>query len=102
MPLGSARSQGSSGEFINHYTGIRVRVNGAGTLRPTMLGQDDVTTNTLPTITMAATNRFTNFVLANVTEQRIKLRLQTTAIDEDFTVHRIVVFAKPVATQIPA
>lgn len=106
MPLGTSRSgsgPGSSiGDFISHFTGLRIRVNGSGTLRPTMLSQDSVQSYTLPTITMASTNRFSNFVLANVTEERVSLQLQTTAIDDDFTVHRIIIFAKPVATMIPA
>lgn len=102
MSLGTARSQGSSGEFINHFTGIRVRVAGTGVLRPTMHGQDSVTSSVLPTITMATTNRFSNFVLANVVEQRVGLELKTTAIDETFTIHRIVLFARPMATMTPA
>ena len=51
---------------------------------------------------MATTNRFSNFVLSNVVEQRVQLELKTTAINETFTVHRIVIFAKPIATMLPA
>lgn len=99
MALGAVTS---SGDFISHFIGVRVRVNGSGVLRPTLFSQDEVTESTLPTITMATSNRISPLVLANVTEERIILRLQTTAIDEDFQVHRIILFSRPVAVEVPA
>lgn len=106
MPLGTSRSGSgpgaSIGDFISHFTALRIRVDGSGVLRPTLFGQGGSTSATLPTITMATNSRFSAFVLANVNEERALLQLQTTAIDEDFTVYRIILFAKPVATEIPA
>ena len=67
----------SSGDFISHFNGVRIRVNGSGVLRPTLFSQDEVTTSVLPTITMAASNRFSPFVLANVTEERVILQLHS-------------------------
>ncbi len=101
MPLGTARPHGSSGDYISHFTALRIRVNGSGTLRPTIFSQDSVTSETLATITMASTNRFSPRVLANAVEQRVFVQLQTTAIDDDFTVHRIIVFAKPMWAETP-
>ena len=98
----SVSAASSRGDFINHYTGVRIRMQGSGVLRPTMIGQDNSTTDVLPTMTMSSSNRFSNFVLANVTNERVLLQLQTTAIDETFTIHRIIVLARQVATEIPA
>lgn len=98
----SVTAASSRGDFINHFTGVRIRLQGSGVLRPTVFSQDNVQSYTLPTITMASASRFSNFVLCNVTEERALLQLQTTAIDEDVTIHRIIVFARPVATEIPA
>ena len=67
-----------------------------------MLSPDEVNTSTLPTITMATTNRVSSFVLANFQEQRIALKLETTAINETFRVNRIIIYAKPVFTMEPA
>lgn len=101
MPLGTARGHGSSGDFISHFAAVRIRVQGSGTLRTTLLGQDSVTSYALSPITMASASRFSPRLLANATEQRALVQVQTTDLDDDFTVHRIVVFAKPIWTEIP-
>jgi hypothetical protein len=99
---GTARGQGSTGDYLSHFTGVRIRLNGSGVMRPTLLSQDEGQSYTLPTITMASTNRFSSFVLANATEERALLQLQTTAINEDATIHRITIFTRVVAVEIPA
>jgi hypothetical protein len=98
---GDSRSS-SGGDFIHHFTGVRMRVVGSGILRPTLRSPDAVVTQTLPTITMAATNRISPFVLSNFNQERVQLKLETTDIDEIFRINRIVLFARPVATMEPA
>ena len=102
MPLGAARSQGSSGDFISHFTAVRMRVNGSGTLRTTLFSNDNIISYPLANVTMAATSRFSVRLLANVVEQRALVQVQTTDIDDDFEIHRIIVFAKPIWAEIPA
>ena len=101
MPLGTARGHGSSGDYLSHFAAVRIRVNGSGTLRTTLLGQDNVTSYALANTTMASANRFSARLLANAVEQRALVQLQTTDLDDDFTVHRLIVFAKPIWTEIP-
>jgi len=94
----AARSRGSTGEFINHFGGIRMRVIGTGDLLMTLLSQDEVRSQSLVAFTMATTSRISPFRLASFMEQRAQLRVETTAIDEIFRINRIIIYAKPVFT----
>lgn len=91
---------GFNGELI-HFGSVRTRVTGSGVLRPTLQSLDEVNTATLPTITMSATTNREPTVLANFIDQRGQLKLETTAIDEIFSVSKIVIFVRPVATGYP-
>lgn len=99
---GAALSGGSSGEIISHFGGIRVRVNGSGSLRPKLYSLDDVTSTTLVPITMAATTRIIPTRLCNFQEHRASLELKTTAMDEVFRINRIIVFVKEVFVEWPS
>lgn len=101
MPLGSAASQGSSGEDYSHIAGVRYRVRGAGVLRTTLYSDDEVLSKTLGTITMATSPGKQPFMVTNFMAQRTKLRFETTAINETFRISRIVVFMKPTYTMMP-
>ena len=102
MPLGTARTHGSSGENINHFTGVRLRVVGSGNLDIELISQDGVNTQTLTAFVLAATNRISPFRLANFVEQRAQLRISTNVVDETFRINRIVIYAKPIFTMEPA
>ena len=102
MPLGTARSHGSSGEYFNHFTATRIRVVGAGSLDMTLFSPDEVNSLSLGSFTLAATNRVAPIRLTNFIEQRAKLQLKTDAINETFRVNRIVIYAKPVFAEEPA
>jgi hypothetical protein len=93
---------GSFGDFISHFTGIRMRITGSGTMRPSMMSQDDIITYPLAPITLSSTSRFHSFTLANVIEQRAHLQLKTTEINDDFAINRIILFGKTMFTQVPA
>lgn len=97
---GTAR-QGSMGENYNHYTGVRLRVIGSGDLRMTFLGQDEIQTESLTPFTLASADRKSPFRLTNFISQRVHFKVETTAIDETFTIHRIVIFAKQIYTEEP-
>lgn len=102
MALGTARPQGSSGEFFSHCTGLRTRVIGSGTLRFTLFSPDAVNSQVLPTITMASTNRVAPLILANFIEQRMQYEFKTTAKDETLRINRVILYMKPFATMEPA
>jgi len=99
---GAARTSGSSGEFINHYTGVRMRVIGQGNLNMTMFGQDDIESSVLASTPMQTTNSRSPFTLASFTTQRMQVEISTDDINEIFRINRIIIFAKAVATMEPA
>jgi hypothetical protein len=93
-------SSGFVGEVL-HFGAVRLRVTGSGSLRMFINSLDSVEVDTLSAITMASTTATEPVALANLTSQRGQLQIQTTAIDETFTISRIIVFVKPVATGFP-
>lgn len=103
MPYNSAVSgAGSSGEFVSHFTGVRMRINGTGNLQMRLLSFQEVRTQTLTPFTMALTTRIEPLRLANFNEQRASLEGKTTVINEYFKINRIILFAKPLWTDYPA
>lgn len=98
---GAARSQGSQGENINHYTGVRIRVIGTGSLEMTLRSQDNVRSVSLVPFTMASTARISPFRLVNFVEQRVQLRVETLLIDEIFRINRIILYAKTLWVEEP-
>lgn len=97
----AARSRGSTGEFINHFGGVRMRVIGAGSLIMTLLSQDEIRSQTLTSFTMESQARISPFRLTSFVEQRAQLKIETLVIDEIFRINRIIVYAKPIFTEEP-
>lgn len=97
----AARSGGSSGENINHYTGVRMRVVGSGSLEMTLRSQDNIRSVSLVPFTMASVARTSPFRLVNFVEQRVQLRIETLLIDEEFRINRIILYAKTLWIEEP-
>ena len=91
-----------SGEYEHHVVSVKLRVIGSGNLQLFLTDLDDIQTETLVPITMAATTRFEPLRLANFQSQRIRLVGKTTGLGENFKIQRILLFAKPVAQEYPA
>ena len=84
------------------HSGVsRFRVVGSGSLQLFMNSLDEVHTAQLPSITMAAATNIEPTILSNFIDQRISLEFKTTFMGEFFTITRITVFVKQVATSIP-
>lgn len=62
---------------------------------------DEVVNQDLLSITMQATTNREPFRLANFSQQRIRLELKTTEIDETFRITKIILFVKPLAAEYP-
>jgi hypothetical protein len=86
---------------ILHYASIRLRATGTGVLRPQFLGLDDVETLTLSTITMSTAPGREPVRLVNFKNQRARLKLSTTAIDEVMNIDKIIIYVKPLWTSYP-
>ena len=95
-------AKGGNGEFEHHVVGVRLRVTGVGNLVLTLKSLDDILTQQLVDVPMTATARIEPFRLANFQSQRIRLRGETTEIDEKMAIRRVIIFAKPVAAEYPA
>lgn len=91
----------STEEVVNHYGLIRLRVTGTGELKPTLLSLDEVVVKPLISISLQSKNNIEPTRLVNFTQQRAKLELRTTEIDEFFQISKIIVFVRPVAKSYP-
>lgn len=101
MPKGMPRSQGSSGENIQHFSHLRLRVVGSGNLRGTLYSLDDVRSRVLPVKPITPTSRIEPTILTNFVEQRARYKMYTTDENEWFRVNRIIVFMKDFGSEYP-
>lgn len=90
------------GEYEHHVVSVRMRVTGSGNMDLALTDLDDIQTETLVPIVMAATTRIEPLRLANFQSQRVRLVGGVSEIDEWFQIQRILIFAKPVAQEYPA
>jgi len=86
---------------ILHFGGIKVRVQGSGTLQPSLFSMDGNNQFTPNSITMTNPAEFEPFRLTNLITQRCKIRLETEALNDYMEVYRIVLFYKQIFSQLP-
>lgn len=92
----------SSGrDNIVHFTGVRMRVTGSGSLKMTALSEDFIFSQTLVPFTMSANTNIRPTRLMNFQHQQMILEGKTTEINERFHINRILIYAKDVFTQFP-
>ena|ERR1700752_1853436 len=86
---------------VHHCGMIRVRAVGSGVLRPTLQNMEEEFTEVIDPITMQSINPNIAERLTNFSEQRMGLRLETTAINEIFRITRITFYVKQLWTSLP-
>lgn len=91
----------SQDDVIVHYTSLRMRVTGSGSLQMRMISQDNVFEQTLVPFTMQATTNIRPTRLMNFQHQRALLEGKTTTINETFSINKIIIFAKAVFSEYP-
>lgn len=96
-----AKASGGA-EFEHHVVGVRLRVTGAGNLDMTLESYDAVKTQALVPLPMHNPNQFEPTRLSNFQSQRTRLVISVDQIDEWFSIHRIIIYAKPVAIEYPS
>lgn len=94
MAMSTAVSSRSTGEYIAHFTGVRMRVVGAGSLQMWLRSFDEVRSFTMVPFALSATTSIEPFRLANFVQQRAILEAKTTEINEVMRVNRIIIYAK--------
>lgn len=98
---GQTGNLSSSQDNIIHYTSVRMRIIGSGSLDMTMFSQDDVFSSALVPFTMRATTNIRPTRLMNFQHQRAALRCSTDTINEWFHINKIVIYAKEVFVDYP-
>jgi hypothetical protein len=86
---------------INHYAGVRYRINGTGNLLTTLLGQDSVLVTPLANAVLAANPGREPYLLANLLSQKARLQFKTSAINESIRMNRIIMFIKEMYSGYP-
>jgi hypothetical protein len=86
---------------INHYTAVQYRITGAGNFSSTLFDYDEITSQALTIIQLGLTSGIEPVVLANFQSYKVKLRGEVTQISSGFKINHIIIFAKPVFTQLP-
>ena len=91
--------------MINHFHVIQLRITGTGTLKSTLYSLPDragvMRSEDLENLNMTTQTSREPVLLANFMEERAKLKIYTTEIDEIFTIRKITVFIKPTYTSDP-
>jgi len=86
---------------IIHYGAVRIRVTGSGDLKLKLISLGDVHEKVITPIEMEDPTYKLPNQLTNFKQQRARLRLETTEIDEVFLIDKIIIYVKPVATGYP-
>lgn len=93
--------EGSAGENISHFTAVRLRVTGSGSLVMNFYSLDDINSQQLAPLTMSASTNIQPTRLANFNEQRASLRIGTYQFQEYFRINRIIIFTKEIYSSYP-
>src|SRR5438874_1158272 len=96
-----ATKKSSGEEVINHFGAARLRVNGSASLLLKLFSLDETKSSTLLPLTLDTSTNVEPNRISNFTQQRAKLELRTTEINEFFEISKIIVFVRPVAKSYP-
>ena len=96
-----AKKSSGGEEVINHFGAVRLRVNGSANLQLALFSLDKKQQNTLIPIPLQSLTNIEPNRLSNLTQQRAKLQIRTTEINETFKISKIIIFTKPVAKSWP-
>ncbi len=88
------------GEIL-HYTAVRYRLNGSGNLQTFLRSLDNINNIQLIDIIMSALTNREPTILSNFIDQRAQIEIKTTLIDETFTISKMMIFVKPIASEYP-
>ena len=90
-----------SEDDIVHYTAVRMRVIGSGSLQMRMISQDDVFNQVLVPFVMSASTNIRPTRLMNFQHQKAMFEGKTTLINERLEINKIIIFAKNVFHEYP-
>ena len=96
-----ARKTNSSGESDYHAAAIRLRIVGAGNMLMTLESLNNILSYTIAPLPLAATNRIEPTRLVNFQSQRMRLTLSMPVLNDQFSINRIIIYTRAVATEYP-
>jgi hypothetical protein len=82
-------------DTVLHFTGVRLRVKGSGTLLVTVRGLDDVLTTSGESITLSATPGKAIWSGFNFTSERAAVKVRVATASHWFQLNRFVLYAAP-------
>lgn len=88
-------------ENIIHFGAVTMRVNGSGLMKMRWISLDDAVSQELIPFTMATSPGKEPSRLSNFVQQRARLKMYTTELDEYFQINRVVLFVKEIYSQYP-
>lgn len=92
----------SSGDALNHYAALRLRINGSGNLDVTLYGIDDAPL-AIPPFVLISTSPSLEFTrLVNFINERLSIKLSMDTAGEWFKLFRAVVFGKQYGVSRPS
>lgn len=92
----------STQDNIVHYASLRMRILGSGSLKMTMVDQDNIHSQVLVPFTLQSATNIRPTRLMNFQHQRASLECKTEAIGEWFKINKIVIYAKEVFVDYPS
>ena len=101
MARGAIASQGSSGENIQHFSTIRIRATGNGSLKIRVRSLDNVRAKILVPVPLQAVNRIQPNRIVNFNEQRASFEITTLEMNEYYRLNRIIIYTKEIFTSYP-
>lgn len=101
MPFIETYLAGADPENINHFGGIRMRVQGDGDLLMTLYTLDKVRSSTLLALGLDENDQTEPVRLSNFSTQKAIFRAETNELDDFMKFNRIIIFIKPIYSQGP-
>lgn len=101
MPFTETYLAGSNPEDIQHFGGVRFRLQGTGDLLMTLYDLDKVTSSELLPLTMSLLANREPTRLSNFVTQRAILNCRTEEINEFMQINRLIIFIRPIYTSYP-
>ena len=89
------------GQYINHFSAVRMRAIGSGSLQVRLISLDTTTEKILTPIVMTAQSaRYPN-QLVNFNQQKAQLEIKTTGLNARFELGQILIYVKSIANSFP-
>lgn len=81
--------------WVNHFGGVKFRIRGLGNLLLTLYGEDDITTTTVPSITLSPAPGKEIDMPFNFKNEKMSLKFRVNTFGSRFICDKVEIYAKP-------